>query len=125
MIGRLRNQHGQASVELLAALPLVAVVIACGLQLVVAGQSRWTAGEAARIAARTLAVETARDGRSTAVVRARSVALRLLPATMRAGSEFSATASGGVRLRVRTRLTPPFSAVLRRGPRFTVRAGFR
>lgn len=107
------------------AMPLIAVVIACGLQLVVAGQSRWAAGEAARVAARTLAVETARHGRPAAVARARSVALRLLPASIRAGSEFSATTAGGVRLRVRTRLTPPFSTVFRRGPRFMARAGFR
>jgi hypothetical protein len=125
MIEQLRIQRGQAAVELLAVLPLVAVVMACGLQLVVAGQSRWTAGEAARVAARTLAVETARNGRATALARARSVVRRLLPAAMRAGSEFSATSSGDVRLRVRTRLTPPFSTVFGRGPRFTVRAGFR
>ncbi|MBI4898212.1 MAG: hypothetical protein HY827_07575 [Actinobacteria bacterium] len=125
MIEQLRDQRGQAAVELLAALPLAAVVVACGWQLVIAGQSRWTAGEAARVAARTLDVETARSGRATALARARSAARRLLPTAMRAGSDLSATASGDVRLQVRTQLTPPFSTIFARGPRFTVRAGFR
>jgi pilus assembly protein CpaE len=50
------GQEGQASVELVALLPLVALVGALLWQAVVAGQTLWLAGAAARAAARAAAV---------------------------------------------------------------------
>jgi hypothetical protein len=52
----LREQRGQASVELVAVLPLVAVLALALWQVVVAGQAAWLAGAAARAAARAAAV---------------------------------------------------------------------
>jgi len=49
-------QHGQATVELVALLPLVAVLGVVLWQGVVAGQAVWLAGSAARAAARASAV---------------------------------------------------------------------
>jgi len=51
-----RTQEGQASVELVALLPLMAVLAALGWQAVVAGQVVWLAGTAARAAARAHAL---------------------------------------------------------------------
>lgn len=47
---------GQAAVELVALLPLVALVLAVGYQFVLAGQAVWEARVAARAAARANAV---------------------------------------------------------------------
>ena len=50
------SQAGQASVELVALLPLMAVLAALGWQVAVAGQAVWLAGTAARAAARAHAL---------------------------------------------------------------------
>jgi hypothetical protein len=50
------GQRGQASVELVALLPVLAVVAGLLWQVVVAGQAVWLAGAAARAAARARAV---------------------------------------------------------------------
>jgi hypothetical protein len=50
------HAHGQASVETLALLPLVAVVAALLWQGLLVGQAAWLAGSAARGAARAQAV---------------------------------------------------------------------
>jgi len=49
---RSRDQRGQATVELVALLPLVAVLAGLLWQAVVTGQAVWLAGSAARAAAR-------------------------------------------------------------------------
>ncbi|MDX6718861.1 MAG: hypothetical protein QOJ63_1115 [Solirubrobacteraceae bacterium] len=49
-------ERGQATVELVALLPLVAVLAALLWQAVVAGQAVWFAGSAARAAARASAI---------------------------------------------------------------------
>lgn len=53
---RLRQSEGQAAVELVAILPLAAVVIAVVWQLVLAGYATWAVASAARAAARAYAV---------------------------------------------------------------------
>lgn len=53
---RSRDQRGQATVELVALLPLVAVLAGLLWQAVVAGQAVWLAGSAARAAARASAI---------------------------------------------------------------------
>ena len=52
-----RSQSGQAAVELVAVLPLVALVALALWQLAVAGQAAWLSGAAARAAARAHAVD--------------------------------------------------------------------
>ncbi len=51
-----RRTEGQAAVELVALLPLAALLLAGAWQLVVAGHAAWAAGAAARAAARASAV---------------------------------------------------------------------
>jgi hypothetical protein len=51
-----RGERGQATVELVSLLPLMAVLAALLWQAVVAGQAVWLAGSAARAAARAAAV---------------------------------------------------------------------
>src|SRR3954451_9504239 len=52
----LRDESGQAAVELVAVLPLVALVVAVLWQAVLAGQAVWSSAGAARAAARAQAV---------------------------------------------------------------------
>ena len=51
-----RRTEGQAAAELVALLPLAALLLAGAWQLVVAGHTRWAAGSAARAAARAAAL---------------------------------------------------------------------
>jgi len=51
-----RREEGQAAVELVAVLPIVALLAMLLWQLAVAGQAAWLAGSAARAAARAHAV---------------------------------------------------------------------
>jgi hypothetical protein len=53
---RARGEEGQAAVELVALLPVLALVAALAWQSVVAGQAWWMAGAAAREAARAQAL---------------------------------------------------------------------
>jgi len=53
---RRSSEHGQASVELVALLPIMAVLAAFGWQVAVAGQAVWLAGTAARASARAHAL---------------------------------------------------------------------
>ena len=52
LIRRLRYRGGQASVELVAAIPALILAILIALQLAVVGYAQWTAGAAARAGAR-------------------------------------------------------------------------
>ena len=51
-----RRTEGQAAAELVALLPLVALLLAGAWQLVIVGHAAWAAGSAARAAARAAAV---------------------------------------------------------------------
>src|SRR5262245_15719735 len=51
-----RSQSGQAAAELVALLPLAALLIAAAWQLALAGHAVWAAGSAARAGARAAAV---------------------------------------------------------------------
>ncbi len=56
-MGRLqKNDRGQASVELLGALPALLIVLAMAWQLVLAGHTAWQTANAAKVAARAQAV---------------------------------------------------------------------
>ena len=87
------SQRGQASVELVALLPLLAVLAVFGWQLAVAGQAVWLAGTAARAGARTYAL----GGDALAGARA------AVPVGLRSRLRVRELADG----RVRVRLTVP------------------
>ncbi|HEX8075268.1 MAG TPA: TadE/TadG family type IV pilus assembly protein [Thermoleophilaceae bacterium] len=87
----LRSELGQASVELVAVVPLVLLCAAFACQLAAVGQTAWLCANAARAAARAEAV--GRDGAAAA----RSA----LPGTLERGLRISHPEGGGVRVRVR------------------------
>ncbi|HVF77437.1 MAG TPA: hypothetical protein VNA28_03990 [Solirubrobacteraceae bacterium] len=80
-----RSEHGQASVELVALLPLMAVLAGLLWQGIVAGQAVWLAGSAARAAARAGAVGSDE----------RAAARRALPARLEHGLDVRRERSGG------------------------------
>ncbi|HEV7807907.1 MAG TPA: hypothetical protein VGO80_18960 [Solirubrobacteraceae bacterium] len=84
------RECGQASIELVALLPLVAVIAALGWQAVVAGQAVWLAGSAARAAARASAVGAD----------ARAAARRALPERLRRGVAVRTRGEHGVRVAI-------------------------
>ena len=90
-MSRLRADEGQASVELVALLPLIAVVAAVLWQAVVAGQAVWLAGTAARAAARAEAVGAD----------APTAARRVLSPALARTAEVSTGADGEVTVRLR------------------------
>lgn len=87
-IARSDSQRGQASVELVALLPLVAALAGLLWQAVVAGQAIWLAGSAARAAARASALGAD----------ARQAARRTLPARLERGLVVRRLPGGGVRV---------------------------
>jgi len=86
----LRHQDGQASVELVAVLPLLLLVGALCWQAVLAGHTVWMSAHAARAAARADAV-----GRSP-----ERAARRALPKALERGLSVRRLKEGGVRVRV-------------------------
>jgi hypothetical protein len=84
------SERGQASVELVAAVPLVLAIGAIAWQLALAGHTAWLASHAARAGARAEAV-----GADPAAA-ARSA----LPAGLRRGLRVQRLRGGGVRVRV-------------------------
>ena len=84
-----RNANGQASVELVALMPVVGLVVLALWQAVLAGQAVWSSAAAARAAARAQAV-----GRDPL-----AAARGAVPSTLRAGIRVSA-AGTGVRVHV-------------------------
>jgi len=90
----IRAEHGQASVELVAMLPLVLLACAIVWQLALAGHAAWACAHAARAAARAEAV--GQDGARAA----RSV----LPQRLERGLRVRRRAGGGVRVSVRVPL---------------------
>jgi|HigsolmetaAR202D_1030399.scaffolds.fasta_scaffold28235_1 hypothetical protein len=87
-------QEGQASVELLALLPLVVLVGVLGWQAVLAGHAWWMAGTAAREAARAQAL-----GHD-----AKAAAKRALPASLERGLRVDSDGEHADAVRVRVRI---------------------
>ena len=86
-----RAQSGQATVEFVALLPLVAVIGFALWQAMVAGEAAWLAGSSARAAARASAVGG--DPRAAAAA--------VLPASLRHGLRVDRKAGGTIRVRIR------------------------
>jgi pilus assembly protein CpaE len=93
-VTRRRGERGQASVELLGALPAVLLVAALVWELALAGQSAWLCANAARAGARAAVV-----GRDAAAA-ARSA----LPRSLRRGMTVEKREGGAVRVRLRVPL---------------------
>jgi hypothetical protein len=85
-----RSESGQASVELVALLPVVAVLAVALWQAVVAGQAAWLAGSSARAAARASAIGGD----------ARAAAASALPGALRRGLRVDERPDGTVRVRI-------------------------
>ena len=92
----MHTQRGQAAVELVAVLPLLAALLAALWQVALVGQAAWSAASAARAAARAAAV----GGSAPRAARAH------LPDRLERGLQVSA--DGGGRVRVTVRLPSPF-----------------
>jgi hypothetical protein len=90
---------GQAAVELVALLPLVAAVLALAWQAILAGHAAWAATTAARAAARAAAV----GADPAAAARAH------LPASLERGLRVSRAGPGAVELSLR--IPPVLAAV--------------
>jgi Flp pilus assembly protein TadG len=88
---RLGDQHGQATVELVALLPILAVLLAAAWQAALAGHAVWAATAAARAAARAHAVGA--DPRAAARTH--------LPASLEPGLRVATEAGGKVEVTVR------------------------
>ena len=105
----MKREHGQATVELVALLPVIAVIGLGVWQVAVAGHVVWAAGAAARAAARAEAV-----GGST-----ERAARRILPRRVRSAARVRAGDGGEVRVEV------PIPAVVGGGALFTTTARAR
>jgi predicted nucleotidyltransferase len=85
------DEHGQASVELVALLPLVGLLAALLWQALLAGETVWLSGGAARAAARAVAVGV------DPIAAARAV----LPSRLERGLDVTRESDGGVALVLR------------------------
>jgi Flp pilus assembly protein TadG len=85
-----RGDDGQAAVELVALLPLLALLTLAGWQAVLAGQAAWLAAGAARASARAAAV----GDDPTAAAR------RTLPPALERGLRVTATSGAAVTVRI-------------------------
>jgi hypothetical protein len=93
-VRRLRSQRGQASVDAVASLPLLLLAGLVAWQLALAGDTVWMCAQAARVAARAVAV-----GRDPTVA-ARSA----LPRSLERGLSVDRRGHGAVRVRLRVPL---------------------
>lgn len=101
------DERGQASVELVAVVPLLVLVVAAAAQLAATGWALWSAGNAARVGAR--AVHVGSD--------AEAAALRALPRRLQRGAKVRKKDAVTVRVRV--------PGVVPGMPRIPVSAGAR
>jgi len=98
--GAVKGDDGTASVELVAVVPFLLLVVLAVAQVVLAGQALWSAGVAARAGARAALV-----GGDTA-----AVARRALPPPLRAGAKVAEQGEVTVRVLV-PRLFPAMPEV--------------
>jgi hypothetical protein len=96
-----RREEGTASIELVAAVPVLLLALLAAAQVALAGQALWSASVAARAGARAALV----GGDATAAAR------RALPPSMRAGSRVAEGEGVSVRVPV-PRLFPALPKVM-------------
>jgi hypothetical protein len=109
------HPRGQASVELVLAVPLIALVMFSGWQLVVAGHTWWKVAEVARLAARARYVADQRGDVRAGERRGREIADALLASSPKASRRVSAAKSGNVTVSARVPLVAPFRIALGAG----------
>jgi pilus assembly protein CpaE len=95
---RIASESGQASVELVGTLPALVLVCLIGWQLLLAGQTAWLSANAARVAARAVAVGRDREAAARSAV----------PRSLARGMKVSDGGNGRVRVSV------PIPLLLRR-----------
>ncbi|MGH2959898.1 MAG: TadE/TadG family type IV pilus assembly protein [Solirubrobacterales bacterium] len=117
-----RDLRGQASVELVLAVPLVVLVALLGWQIVVAGHTWWKIAEVARLAARERYVAEQRGEDRPGVKRGRELAETLLAASPTSSRRVAVTRSGKVSVSARVPLVAPLRLALgpAAGPRITM-----
>jgi hypothetical protein len=93
-VSRVRCQSGQASVEAVALVPLVALVAAVAWQLVLTGHSLWLCANAARAAARADLVGAS----------AERAARSALPRSLERDLSVKSVDGGGIRVEIRVPL---------------------
>lgn len=108
----LPNPRGQASVELVLAVPLVVLVLFAGWQMVVTGHTWWKVAEVARLAARERFVADQRGEHQSGVKRGRELADALLAASPKASRRVATSKSGVVTVSARVPLVAPFRVAL-------------
>lgn len=108
----LAASRGQASVELLLAVPLAAVVLFAGWQLVVAGHAWWKVAETARLAARARYVAEQAGTPGVGLRRGRALADALLASSPESSRRVLGLKDGGVRVTARVPLVGPFREAL-------------
>lgn len=108
----LSNPRGQASIELVLAVPLVVLVMLAGWQIVVAGHTWWKVAEVARLAAREHYVADQRGEVRPGLKRGRELADSLLAASPKASRRVDVSKSGIVTVSARVPLVAPFKAAL-------------
>src|SRR3954471_2109877 len=89
-MSRIRSESGQASVEFVALLPIVAVIGFALWQAMIAGEAVWLAGSCARAAARASAVGADPP----------AAAEQLLPLGLRRGLRVDRPSAGTIRVRI-------------------------
>lgn len=121
MHSRVASDSGQAAVETLLALPLIAVTLVIALQVAVAGQTWWALTELSRVAAREASVAAARSGPEAAERAARSAVRRLAPAG--SGIDIHVDRRGTVRVSRPLPLLGPLAFLRPRAPMVAASAG--
>ena len=109
-VGSVGDQRGQATVELVALLPVMAALVAALWQAALAGHAAWAATSAARAAARAEAIGADE----------RRAARSHLPGSLERGLRVTTRAGGEVRVSVRIPALPglPSPGRARAGARF-------
>lgn len=111
----IRRSNGQASVELVLAVPLIVLVVFIGWQIVVAGHTWWNVAEVARLAARERYVADQRGNVNAGLKRGRKIADALLAASPKGSRRVSASRTGTVTVSARVPLVAPFRIALGAG----------
>mgnify|MGYP003483210355 FL=1 len=123
---RIQQCSGQAGIEFVGAVPVLAVGMMCGWQLGVAGHAYWKVAETARLAARAQYVADQR-GSGDGLARGRTLAATLLASSPASSRTVVAVPGNGVKVSARVPLVAPFRAALGpgRGPRLSATSRMR
>lgn len=111
----IRHSGGQASVELLLAVPLIVFVMFVGWQIVIAGHTWWKVAEVARLAARERYVADQRGELRAGEKRGREIADALLASSPKSSRRVASSKSGTVTVSARVPLVAPLRVALGAG----------